>query len=164
MRATLLVGLMMTLLLGACARPFALPAERNKVYILGSVKKQVMVEYRKDMTLLEALSYAQFPDYDAMQSYVRWVDKSGPLIVKRHFSYSALVTGGASNAAVHPGDIIFVYQNPFFQLLNFVERLLRPVRVLLTPVTAASTGAAGIIGTAIGATRSAPADTVPASP
>ena len=123
------------LCLSACAAPLTLPVEQNRVYVLGSVPKQVVLDYEEGMTILDALGKAEFPDADALRMRVRWVDKSGPLLRKRNFSYNAVAKGGASNAALHPGDIIYVYRHPIYVVLDFIERLLQPARSLISSTT-----------------------------
>jgi len=118
-------------------------AERHKVYVLGSVNCQVEVDYRPGLTLMQALSHAGFPHNDSIKFHVHWVDKSGTLIRRRTFSYSAIVKGKANDQEVHAGDIIYLYRNPFYVILDLIERVLQPVRSVFTPATAAAGAALG---------------------
>jgi protein involved in polysaccharide export with SLBB domain len=131
-------------LYGCASTPrLAQKAEKDKVYVLGSVNKQVEVEYLPGMTLMEALSKAEFPHNDSIKFHVRWIDKSGPLIRRRTFSYSAILKGKANDEEVHAGDIIYLYRNPFYVVLDFFERMLQPARSLFAPVTSVGSGVTG---------------------
>jgi len=122
-------------LAGCASKAPVVDGDSQYVYVVGSVNKQVRLKYVEKMTLLEALSEAGFVHSDALQCYVRWVDKSGPIIKKRRFSYSALVSGGQSNSMIHRGDIIRVYRHPLYAFMDFLERMLQPVRSLLPQAT-----------------------------
>lgn len=132
------LALMLALLLTGCAGPRLVgPYEKHKVYVLGSVNKQVAIEWLPEMTLMEVLSKADFPHPDSLKFHIRWVDKSGPLIRKRSFSYSAIIKGKANNELVHPGDIIYLYRHPLYIILDFVERVLQPVSSVFAPAATA---------------------------
>jgi len=138
MRLRYLASVIPLLLLCSCATPLTQEVEKNHVYVLGSVGKEVALDYAEGMTILDALGKAGFPSKDALRMHVRWVDKSGPLIQRRSFSYNAVIKGRATNQAVHPGDIIYLYRHPVYVVLDFVERLLQPVRSVLSAVAPAA--------------------------
>jgi protein involved in polysaccharide export with SLBB domain len=136
--------IMLTLSLYGCAGPrLVQDTEKNKVYVLGSVNKQVEMDYLPGMTLMEALNKADFPHNDSIKFHIRWVDKSGPVIRKRSFSYSAILKGAANNEEVHGGDIIYLYRNPIYVVLDFVERMLQPARSLFAPAASVGSGVTG---------------------
>ncbi len=96
---------------------------------------------------MEALSKADFPHNDSIKFHVRWIDKSGTVIRKRSFSYSAILKGAANDQEIHPGDILYLYRNPFYVVLDFVERVLQPARSLFAPVTSLGSGVTGAAST-----------------
>lgn len=111
----------------------------NKLYVIGAANKQVMVDWVPGMTVMQLLSHAEFPHPDAMTSWVTWVDKSGPVIEKRRFSYSAIVKGSANDFLVHPGDIIYLRRNPIYAILDGIERFFQPIASIFRPAAAAAT-------------------------
>ncbi len=128
----LLLLVLCSLAAGCAYGPIILDAERNNVYVVGSVNEQVALQYEEGMTILDALSKAQFPHKDALKMRVRWVDKSGKIIHRKRFSYTKVVEGKTNNYPLSPGDIIVVYRNPIYVVLDFIERCLQPVRSLLS--------------------------------
>ena len=147
MRYACVAMTLLLLVLAGCSAPRLVQKfEQNKVYVLGSVNKQVEIAYEPGMTLMQALSRADFPHDDSIKCHVRWVDKSGPLIRRRSFSYSAILKGKANDEEVHPGDIVYLYRHPLYVLLDFVERVLQPIGAVFKPATTAASG--GVTGAA----------------
>ncbi len=97
---------------------------RGDVYVLGAVAQPNLVDYRKQITLLSAISTVGGPVQYAYLSHVAIIrgSLSHPTIAT--FEYNKIVKGKALDVLLQPGDIVYVPFGPFRKLQQFADQIL----------------------------------------
>ena len=97
---------------------------RGDVYVLGAVAQPNIVDYRKQLSLLSAISSVGGPVQYAYLSHVAIIrgSLSHPTIAT--FEYNQIIKGKGLDVPLQPGDIVYVPFAPFRKLEQFADQIL----------------------------------------
>ncbi|WOO42028.1 polysaccharide biosynthesis/export family protein [Rubellicoccus peritrichatus] len=100
-------------------------AQSSTVLLLGAVVQPTAVNFRDSVSLVEAIAYGQGPRKDAFLSKVVIVRGSKKEPEVAVVNLLEIMKGEATDIALQPGDIVWVPQNPWQKLGQYVELILR---------------------------------------
>ncbi len=97
------------------------PATAREIYVMGAVQAPRAVPYREKMSLIDALSSAGGPGYNAYLSHIAIVRGSLTQPKIAIVDYKSIVHGNATDLTLEPRDIVYVPLSPYRILKRYAD-------------------------------------------